>query len=223
MPRGSGSLPRRSRVGTASPVGEVAEALLPASPRPSGLAIGDHVRPRRPNLGRPSLGSDVARPMFSSVETSRSRGGLRSGHSRPLRVLTRVFAPQAAGREPSTCQLDLVREVFPRPGQSLDGRFSVEMTTPSRRLYLGQAPACPLTASLDAIAYSLGRCQSHPRQSGRITAGRGLLSWLDDPHRTPVLAGGAYYAPSSRTWLLFVPTYGAPGSPAATQGILSPW
>ena len=54
------------------------------TPRPGGLAIGDRVRLRRPNLGRPPLGADVARPMFSFMEIWRSRSELQSGQSRPL-------------------------------------------------------------------------------------------------------------------------------------------
>ena len=103
-------------------------------PRPSGLAIGDRVRPRRPNLGRPLWG--LTRPARCSPPW-RHRDpvvGYGQGIPGPPRS-TRVFALQAAGREPSTYRLDLVGEVFPRPGQSLDGRFSGEIDDPSRRLF----------------------------------------------------------------------------------------
>ena len=134
MPRGSGSLPRRSRVGTASPVGEIAEALLPASPRPSGLAIGDRVRPRRPNLGRPSLGSDAARPMFSSVETSRSRSGLRSGHSRPSAFHSGL---RSSGRREGALDLStgLGRRGVPSAWAVPRWSFLRGDSDPSRRLY----------------------------------------------------------------------------------------
>ena len=128
MPRGSGSLPRRSRVRTASPVGEVTEALLPSShgrvASPSAIASD----PGDPIWVAPFWG--LARPARCSPPW-RHRDpvvGYGQGILGPPRS-TRVFALQAAGREPSTYRLDLVGEGFPRPGQSLDGRFSGEMVT----------------------------------------------------------------------------------------------
>ena len=129
-----GSVPRRSRVGTASPVGEVAEALLPASPRPSGLAIGDRVRPRRPNLGHPSLGSDAAHPMFSSAETSRSRSGLRAGHFRPSAFHSGL---RSSGRREGALDLStgLGQRGVPSAWEVPRWSFLQGDSDPSRRLY----------------------------------------------------------------------------------------
>ena len=122
-------MPQRSRVGTVSPVGEVAEALLPASPGRVASLSAITSDPGDPiwvallwGLTWPARCS----PLWRHRDPIVGYGQGIPGSSRP----TRVFAPQAAGREPSTCRLDLVGEVFPQPGQSLDGRFSVEITTP---------------------------------------------------------------------------------------------
>ena len=129
MPRGSGSLPRRSRVGTASPVGEVAEALLLAShgrvASPSAIT-SDPDGPTWVALLWGLTWPARCSPPWRHRDLVVGYGQGIPGSSRP----TRVFAPQAAGRAPSTCRLDLVGEAFPRLGQSLDGRFSVEIMTP---------------------------------------------------------------------------------------------